>query len=78
MTESDAPGAAESPPRPRGGVPMGIWSGSDATDRLRNTIIELNKATERQTRTIVRLTWALVVLTLVIAIATILLLTRGV
>ena len=50
------------------GIPLGQWSGSDATDRLRETIIELNAATDRQTRTMVRLTWALIVSTVILTI----------
>ena len=46
-----------------GGIPLGIWSGSDATDQLRTTILELNDTTARQTRQMIRLTWALVVMT---------------
>jgi hypothetical protein len=47
------------------GIPLGQWSGSDATDRLRETIEALNKHTEKQNRTMVRLTWAILALTLV-------------
>jgi hypothetical protein len=31
------------------GIPLGEWSGAGATDRLRETIIELNEKTEGQT-----------------------------
>ena len=46
-----------------GGIPLGVWSGSHATDQLRTTIVELNETTARQTRQMIRLTWALVVMT---------------
>jgi hypothetical protein len=55
------------------GIPLGQWSGSDATDRLRGTIVELSRVTECQTRTLVRLTWALVALTVVIVVLTVVL-----
>ncbi len=55
------------------GIPLGQWSGSDATDRLRETLVELSEATAAQNRTMVRLTWALVVLTVVIVVLTIVL-----
>jgi hypothetical protein len=32
----------------KGGIPLGQWSGSDATDRLRAVIEENQKATERR------------------------------
>jgi hypothetical protein len=37
-------------------IPLGQWSGSDATDRLKETIERANEAADRQTRTMVRLT----------------------
>jgi hypothetical protein len=40
----------------KGGIPLGQWSGSDATDRLRAVIEENQQATERQTRSMIRLT----------------------
>jgi hypothetical protein len=48
------------------GIPMGQWSGSDATERLRETIIELNKTAGCQTKILIWLTAVLVVLTGVI------------
>lgn len=51
-----------------GNIPLGQWSGSDATDRLRATIEALNKQAEKQNRTMVRLTWAILVLTIVMAV----------
>jgi hypothetical protein len=49
-----------------GGIPLGVWSGSDATNQLRETIIELSEATARQTRQMIRLTWTLVIMTAVL------------
>ena len=49
-------------------IPLGQWSGSDAIDRLRETIGALNKQSEKQNRTMVRLTWAILVLTIVMAV----------
>jgi hypothetical protein len=49
------------------GIPMGQWSGSDATDRLQAVIEENQKATERQTRTMIYLTWVMTILTVVTA-----------
>ena len=56
------------------GIPLSDWSGSGATERLRETIIELNATTERQTRRLLQLTWVLVVLTAVVVALTIVLL----
>jgi hypothetical protein len=57
-------------------IPMGVWSGSDATERLRETIVELNEKTRRQTRLIVGLTGMLVALTIVLVVLTVVLLFR--
>lgn len=38
------------------GVPLGQWSGSESTDKLRETIERLNVESERQTKIMVRLT----------------------
>ena len=54
-------------------VSSGVSSGSDATNNLRDTIVELSVATEKQTQTLIRLTWALVVLTVVIVALTVVL-----
>lgn len=56
------------------GIPLSEWSGSGATDRLRETIIELNSTTERQTTRLLQLTWVLVVLTAVVVALTVVLL----
>jgi len=49
-------------------LPLGQFSGSDATDRLRQAIDEHQEQTGRQTRTIIRLTWAMTILTVVMLI----------
>ena len=54
----------------KGGIPLGQWSGSDATDRLRAVIEENQQATERQTRSMIRLTWVMTFLTAVTTILT--------
>jgi hypothetical protein len=50
------------------GIPLGEWSGSDATKKLRETIEISNQQAEKQTRMMVRLTWAIFVLTFVMTI----------
>lgn len=50
-----------------GGIPLGEWSGSTATRELRKTIEEFNEQSAKQGRTIIRLTWAILVLTGVMA-----------
>jgi len=53
------------------GIPLGQWSGSDATDELRRTIVRLNEVAEIQTREMVRMTrwimWLTVVMTVGVA-----------
>lgn len=56
------------------GIPLSEWSGSGATDRLRETIVELSSATERQTKRLLQLTWVLVILTGVVVALTVVLL----
>ncbi len=46
------------------GIPLGQWSGSDAVNELHATIKEFNKVSTRQTHHLIVLTWAIVVLTL--------------
>jgi hypothetical protein len=48
---------------PDRGIPLGQWSGSEATDRLHATVAEYSEVAARQTAQLVRLTWVLVVLT---------------
>jgi len=45
------------------GIPLSDWSGSGATDRLRETVVEYSEATTKRTVQLVRLTWILVILT---------------
>lgn len=51
---------------PESGIPISEWSGSGATDRLRETITEFSATTAEQTAQLVRLTKALVVLTVLL------------
>jgi hypothetical protein len=53
----------------KGGITTGEWSGSDATDALHRTIKEHQETTNRQTAKIIRLTWVLTFLTLVMTVA---------
>jgi len=46
-----------------GGIPIGQWSGSDATRELTEAIIKMNVASEKQTKKIIVLTWALTIMT---------------
>jgi hypothetical protein len=55
---------------PGPGIPLGEWSGSDATDRLRNVIEKNQEATDRQTATMLRLTRVMTVLTFVTTVLT--------
>ena len=48
---------------PNSGIPLGQWSGSDATNALHQSIAAFNEATSKQTATLVRLTQILTVLT---------------
>ena len=67
---------------PEGGIPLGKWSGSEATERLRATVEDFNQRAETQTaemvtltRTVARLTramLALVVVQVVIAVVALL------
>jgi hypothetical protein len=49
----------------QGGIPLGQFSGSDATDRLRAVIEENQKATKWQTAIMVWLTWVMTALTVI-------------
>jgi predicted nucleic acid-binding Zn ribbon protein len=55
----------------KGGIPLGELSGSTATDRLREVIEKNQKAADRQTATMIRLTWVMTALTVVTTILTI-------
>ena len=50
------------------GSPIGQWSGSDATDRLRVAIENHQKATERQTATMLWLNVVMTALTILMAV----------
>ena len=49
-------------------IPLGQWSGSDATRELTQNIISLNAAANRQNRSMIRLTWAIAIMTLVMLV----------
>jgi hypothetical protein len=51
----------------KSGIPLGEWSGSAATERLRETIDVYNEKATRQADEMVRLTRQLVVLTWLLA-----------
>lgn len=53
----------------KGGIPLGEWSGSDATHELHNTIKQFNEKTEKQTEQMVRLTKVIAWLTSVMLVA---------
>lgn len=44
-------------------IPLGAWSGSDATRELHVTIKEFTRAAEKSARTMNRLTWVMTALT---------------
>jgi hypothetical protein len=50
------------------GIPLGEWSGSNATRELESTIREFNASAERQTRQMLRLTWVIAALTAVMTV----------
>jgi hypothetical protein len=51
-------------------IPLGELSGRDATNRLRAVIEKNQTSTDRQTTTIIRLTWVMAWLTVITAILT--------
>jgi hypothetical protein len=51
-----------------GGIPLGQWSGSDATNALHETIQRYQETSSKQTAQMLRLTWAIAVLTFVMLI----------
>ena len=53
------------------GIPVREWSGSAATDKLRDAIERQHKETTKQTTVMVRLTWAIFAFTVVTVLATI-------
>jgi hypothetical protein len=52
-----------------GGIPLGQWSGGDATEQLRASIEESNRLASRQARLMIWLTVAILFLSIVMAIA---------
>jgi hypothetical protein len=52
----------------QGGIPLGEWSGSDATRELHKTIKDFSDASSRQTTKMIRLTWVIVFLTVAMLI----------
>jgi hypothetical protein len=50
------------------GIPIGQWSGSDAANELHETIKQFNEASSRQTKHLIILTWAIVILTIMLLI----------
>jgi hypothetical protein len=51
-----------------GGIPVGQWSGSDATNALRESVEQFNATAGRQTAWLLGLTWTIAALTLVMTI----------
>ena len=52
----------------KSGIPLGAWSGSDATEELHKTIKEFVESSEKQTMIMIRLTKAILWLTGVLTI----------
>lgn len=50
----------------KSGIPLSEWSGSGASDRLRETVDEFNEQSVRQTAEMIRLTRAILALTAVL------------
>ena len=57
-------------------IPLGQWSGSDATDQLRHDLAENARKTSRQNLWLLVMTGAILALTLVIAGLTVVLVLR--
>ena len=51
------------------GIPLGEWSGADATKALHEAIDRHKELSSRQTRHIIALTWAIMVLTVMMLFA---------
>jgi hypothetical protein len=47
----------------KSGIPLGQWNGSDATEALHATIKDFVETSDKQTRKMIHLTWAILVLT---------------
>jgi hypothetical protein len=52
----------------KSGIPLGDWSGADATKALQATIEKYQAESSRQTAHMIGLTWAIAVLTVVMAV----------
>lgn len=52
------------------GIPLGQWSGSDATERLRETVEKNSTETSRQNRWLLWMTGAILLLTVVVTVLT--------
>jgi hypothetical protein len=61
---------------PNSGIPLGQWSGSDATDQLRKTIDAIAADTNRQNRTLLWMTGVILLLTATITFLTFVLVLR--
>jgi hypothetical protein len=49
-------------------IPLGQWSGSEATNALHETIRQHQEASNRQTRQLIVLTWVMAILTFVMTV----------
>ena len=49
----------------KGGIPIDVWSGAYATKELHETIKEFVKSSNKASRRMLQLTWAIVVLTII-------------
>lgn len=56
------------PMTPAGGIPLSEWSGSGATDRLRQMLENYSEVTAKQTTELIRLTRQLVLITWLLVI----------
>jgi hypothetical protein len=59
----------QSGPFMRGGIPLDQWSGAAATKELHATIKEFVQSSHDASRRMINLTWAIVVLTVVMVLA---------
>jgi hypothetical protein len=55
--------------KPSSGIPLDQWSGAYATKELHETIQQFVKSSDRTSRRMLQLTWAIVFLTFVMLIA---------
>ena len=53
----------------KGGIPIEEWSGAKATKELHETVKRFGEESSKQTRQMLRLTWAIVGLTVTMLIA---------